>query len=108
MVVASEAMSLWLLLALMGLFKLVVASLMLWIPFRRDSAMMVRSDEDGSEADDEGGTKTLMGSPDEPHPRLPPLPDRPRRGPHGSNAPPSPARVRTRPQRVLARARVQR
>ena len=95
------AMSLWLLLALMGLFKLVVASLMLWIPFRRDSAMMALAEEDGSEGEDEGGTKTLPGSPREPHPRLP-LAPRPRRGPHGSPASPSPARVRKRTSRVHA------
>jgi hypothetical protein len=100
-------MSLWLLLVLMGLLKLVVASLMLWIPFRSDSAMIALAEEDGSEADDEGGTKVLPGSPDEPHPRLP-LPRRPRRGPHGSPAPPSPARARLPARRVLARARVQR
>ncbi|MGA9284430.1 MAG: hypothetical protein WBV85_03220 [Solirubrobacteraceae bacterium] len=99
-------MSLWLLLALMGLFKLVVASLMLWIPFRRDSATMALAEEDGSEGEDEGGTKTLPGSPREPHPRLP-VPPRPRRGPHGSPALPSPARVRKRVSRVHARARVQ-
>lgn len=107
-------MSLWLLLALMGLFKLVVASLMLWIPFRSDSAVIALAEEDGSEAndeaDDEGGTKVLPGLPDEPHPRLP-LPHRPRRGPHGSPGPPSPARVRPRAlarARARARARVQR
>lgn len=97
----------WLLLALVGLIKLVVASLMLWLPFRSDSAMMAIKDEGRSEPDDEGGTKTLADSPGEPHPRLP-LPHRPRRGPHGSPSPMAPARVRTRPQPVLARARVQR
>jgi hypothetical protein len=100
-------MSLWLLLALMGLFKLVVASLMLWIPFRSDSATMALVEEDGSEADDEGGTKALPSSPNEPHPRLP-LPHRPRRGPHGSSAPPAPARVRTHARTRVARAQVQR
>jgi hypothetical protein len=99
-------MSLWLLLALMGLIKLVVASLMLWLPFRSDSAMVALEDDGHSEPEDDGGTKTLPGSPNEPHPRLP-LPDRPRRGPHGSPSPPSPARVRTHARRVLARARVQ-
>ena len=101
------AMSLWLLLALMGLFKLVVASLMLWIPFRRDSAMAAVADKDDPGGEDEGGTKTLPGSPREPHPRLP-VPPRPRRGPHGSPALPSPARVRGRSSRsrVHARARV--
>jgi hypothetical protein len=100
-------MSLWLLFALLGLIKLVVASLMLWLPFRSDSAVVALADDDRSEPDDEGGTKALPGSPNEPHPKLP-LPHRPRRGPHGSPSPPSPARVRTHPRRVLARARVQR
>ena len=107
-VVASEAMSLWLLLALMGLFKLAVASLMLWIPFRADSALVSVADEDSSDGEDEGGTKTLPGSPRAPHPRLP-LPPRPRRGPHGSPALPSPPRVRGMrgsDSRVRARARV--
>jgi hypothetical protein len=98
-------MSLWVLLALMGLFKLVVASLMLWIPFRADSAMVSLVDEDDSEGEDEGGAKTLQGAPKEPHPRRP-LSPRPRRGPHGSPALPSPARVRRRASRVHARARV--
>jgi hypothetical protein len=105
-VVASEGMSLWLLFALMGLVKLVVASLMLWIPFRSDSAMMALEDEGHSGPEDEGGTKA-PGSPREPHPRLP-LPHHPRRGPHGSSSPPSPARVRRRARRVVARETVQR
>lgn len=99
-------MSLWLLLALMGMFKLTVASLMLWIPFRRDSATVALAEKEDSEGEDEGGTKTLPGSPREPHPRLP-LAPRPRRGPHGSPASPSPARVRKRTSRVHARARIQ-
>lgn len=98
-------MSLWLLLALMGLFKLAVASLMLWIPFRTDSAMVSVAEEDGSDGEDEGGTKTLPGSPRAPHPRLP-LSPRPRRGPHGSPALPSPPRVRGSLPRVPARTRV--
>jgi hypothetical protein len=106
-VVASKTMSLWLLLALVGLVKLVVASLMLWLPFRSDSAMLAREDDGRSESDDEGGTKMLPGSPSEPHPRLP-LPNRPRRGPHGSPSPPSPARVRTGVRRVIAHAVVRR
>lgn len=105
-VVASVAMSLWLLLAMMGLFKLVVASLMLWIPFRTDSAVASLAEEDGSEGEDEGGTKTLGGPPRAPHPRLPLPPHPRRRGPHGSPAAPSPARVRRSASRVLARARV--
>jgi hypothetical protein len=104
--VASKTMSLWLLLTLMGLVKLLVASLMLWLPFRSDSAMSALEDKDRSDSDDEGGSKTLWSPPSDPHPRRP-LPHLPRRGPHGSPSP-SPARVRTRPRRVVARGLVQR
>ncbi|HTC59489.1 MAG TPA: hypothetical protein VK691_05145 [Solirubrobacteraceae bacterium] len=99
-------MSLWLLLALVALVKLVVASLMVWIPMRSDSAMNVLEDQSGSEPDageDEGGSKTLAGAPVEPHPRLP-RPPRPRRGPHGCPSIPSPSRVRKPPRRVVARS----
>lgn len=103
-------MSLWLLLALVALVKLVMASLMVWIPMRSDSAMDVLEDRRGSESEsdageDEGGSKALPGSPVEPHPRLP-RPYRPRRGPHGSPSAPSPARVRKPPRRVVARSLV--
>ncbi|MGA7705123.1 MAG: hypothetical protein WB998_09540, partial [Solirubrobacteraceae bacterium] len=63
-------MSLWVLLAAMGLFKLVVATLMLWVPFHADSAMVSLAEDDGG-GEDEGGTKTVPGSPREPHPRRP-------------------------------------
>jgi hypothetical protein len=106
-VVASNGMSLWLLLTLMGLVKLLVASLMVWLPYRSDSAMSALGDESQSDSDDEGGSKTLPGTPADPHPRLP-LPNRPRRGPHGSPSPPSPARVRKSSRRVIARSLVQR
>jgi hypothetical protein len=91
-------MAFWLILALLGLVKLVVASLMLWLPFRSDAAMDMRIDDgrgSDADADDDGGSKTLPGSPSwDPHPRLP-LPRPPRRGPHGSSPEPgSPARVR--------------
>lgn len=91
----------------MGLIKLLVASLMLWLPFRSDAAMNAWEDDNHADADEDGGSETLPGSPNEPHPKLP-LPHRPRRGPHGSPSPPSPARVRTRPRRVVARSLVQR
>ena len=48
--------------------------------------------------DDDGGSK--LKPPRHPHPR-PRLPRPPRRGPHGTPAPPSPTRVRS----VTARAR---
>jgi hypothetical protein len=86
-------MSLWLAFALLGLTKLVVASLMLWLPFRSDTAMNAVDDDSRPDSEDDGGSKTLPGVPRDPHPRLP-LPRSPRRGPHGSSSPPSPARVR--------------
>jgi hypothetical protein len=98
-------MALWLVLVVLGLVKLVVASLMLWLPFRYDAAMVAVDDEPRS--DDEGGSKVSPAAPVDPHPRLP-LPRKPRRGPHGSSSPPSPVRVRTNARRVIARASSQR
>jgi hypothetical protein len=95
------------LLTLIGLIKLVAASLMLWLPFRSDAAMSALGDENNSDADEDGGSKALPGSPIDPHPKLP-LPHRPRRGPHGSPSPPSPARVRISRRRVVARSPAQR
>ncbi len=40
-------MPLWVVLVTLGVVKLVVASLMLWLPFRYDSAMMAVDDEPG-------------------------------------------------------------
>ena len=96
-------MPLWLwILLLVGLVKIPLAGLMLWIPFRYDESMRAPDIPDSSEED--GGSKALPGGPLDPHPRTP-RPRRPRRGPHGSPSPPSPARVRTsvrntRPVRV--------
>jgi hypothetical protein len=82
----------WILLA-SALIKLPILALMLWIPFRDDEAMRSPAlNEDSSEED--GGSKALPGGPLEPHPR-PPLPRRPRRGPHGALPPGSPPRVRS-------------
>jgi hypothetical protein len=99
-------MPLWLVFALMALVKLVMATTMLWVTLRSDAAMSTIEDDPRSDSDD-GGSKTLPASPIEPHPRLP-LPNRPRRGPHGSPSPPSPARVRTHNRRVIARGLAQR
>jgi hypothetical protein len=98
-------MPLWVVLVSLGLVKLVVASLMLWLPFRCDAAMMAVDDEPRS--DDDGGSKVSQAAPVDPHPRLP-LPRKPRRGPHGSSSPPSPPRVRTNARCVMARAYSQR
>ncbi|HEX3509905.1 MAG TPA: hypothetical protein VHT27_02280 [Solirubrobacteraceae bacterium] len=86
-------MPLWVwVLMLAALVKLPIAGLMLWIPFRNDSAMESHEASDSSEED--GGSKVLPAGPRDPHPRTP-RPRRPRRGPHGSPSPPSPPRVRT-------------
>jgi hypothetical protein len=77
---------------LAALVKLPIAGLMLWIPFREDSAMLANDISDSSEED--GGSKALPGGPLDRHPRGP-LPRLPRRGPHGSPSPPAPPRMRT-------------
>jgi|HubBroStandDraft_6_1064221.scaffolds.fasta_scaffold122382_3 hypothetical protein len=104
-------MPLWLLvLVSVGLIKIVIAALMLWVPFRSDAAMSAVDDQARSDAgsdEDDGGSKVAPGAPTDPHPRLP-LPHRPRRGPHGSPSPCSPARVRTVARRVVARSLSQR
>src|SRR5580700_7789808 len=100
-------MSLWMVIVLLGLAKLPIAALMLWIPFRNDQAMnmaaAVDSDE-SSASDDDGGSKTLPTSPLDPHPRAP-HPHPRRRGPHGSDPlPPSPPRVRTAAAGIAVKA----
>jgi hypothetical protein len=89
-------MPLWTLIVLVALIKLPVAALMLWIPFRNDSALIARESSDGS--DEDGGSRALPAGPLDPHPPRPlpsgPFPHRPRRGPHGSPPPPSPHRIR--------------
>lgn len=89
-------MPLWMLIMLLALIKLPLAALMLWMPFRNDSAL--NSGEPPDRSDDDGGSHVLPAGPLDPHPRRPlprgPFPRRPRRGPHASPAPHSPARVR--------------
>jgi len=77
---------------LLGLIKLPLVGLMMWMPFRHDEAMCAPALSDSPEED--GGSHTLPAGPHDPHPRRP-LPRPPRRGPHGSPALPAPARVRT-------------
>jgi hypothetical protein len=94
----------WVLILTLGLIKVPIAALMLWIPFRSDSALhsppSAESAEGESPGEDDGGSKTLPGLGGGPrlggprHPRTPRGRRGPRRGPHGSPAPPSPARVR--------------
>jgi hypothetical protein len=101
-------MPLWMLILLLGLIKLPIAALMLWLPFRNDPAINVGEPPDRS--DDDGGSRTLPAGPLDPRPRRPlptgPFP-RPRRGPHASPPPPSPRRVRIA-ARASRRVRVSR
>jgi len=109
-------MSLWMVIVLLGLLKLPIAALMLWIPFRNDQAMNMVATVDADESnasDDDGGSKTLSASPLDPHPRAP-RPRPRRRGPHGSDPlSPPPPRVRVpavgatvKGKRTPARARL--
>jgi hypothetical protein len=90
-------MSLWMVIVLLGLVKLPIAALMLWLPFRDDQAVNTTAggaDADASgDSEDGGGSVALPASPLDPHPRSP-LPRPRRRGPHGSGAPPAPRRIR--------------
>ena len=92
-------MSWWSLLILLGLLKLTLAGLMLWIPYRRDRAQNIAEaaeagGEEGGAPEDDGGSRALPASPLDPHPHSP-RPSPRRRGPHGSDStPPSPPRVR--------------
>ena len=54
-------MSLWLLILLLGVIKLPLAALMLWLPLRHDEAMRTQQLPDPS--DDDGGSRALPASP---------------------------------------------
>jgi len=96
-------MSVWMLITLLGLLKMLIAGLMLWVPYRNDRRLATATSaaadvgdagEQGA-SEDEGGSTALPASPSNPRPRSP-RPRPRRRGPHGSDpAPPSPPRVRT-------------
>jgi hypothetical protein len=90
------------LIVLLGLIKLPIAALLLWMPFRSDHAMDVPAPPDQSE--DDGGSKTPRSGPIEPHPRTPLGGPLPRRGPHGTPAPRPPRRVRGGTVRVGERS----
>jgi hypothetical protein len=96
-----------LMLLLLGLIKLPIAALMLWMPFRNDEAIWATGAAGSS--DEDGGSGTLPADRPDLGPRSP-LSDRPlprpqgrtahravprHRGPHGAPPPPSPRRVRT-------------
>lgn len=80
--------------------------MMLWLPFRTDSAVIATDDPPRSDSndDEDGGTKVSCDERTDPHPRRP-RPRRPRRGPHGSPSPGAPRRVRTESTQLRARAR---
>lgn len=93
---------LWTLLITLALVKLLAAALMLWMPFRTDSAVIATGDPPRCDAadEDDGGSKVASDRepssrpPYRPHPG-PFRPRRPRRGPdEGSDAPGAPPRVR--------------
>ncbi|MDE3070144.1 MAG: hypothetical protein KGJ43_05390 [Acidobacteriota bacterium] len=82
----------WIFVALIVLVKLPVAALMLWIPYRSDSAMHVERSapdqgDEGEQDEDDGGDEPPPGGT---RPRAP----RPRRGPHADRPPASPPRSR--------------
>ncbi len=86
-------MSLWVLILLLGLIKLPIVALMLWLPFRRDEEVLPATDA-ASSPEDDGGSKVPPCGPPPPSPFTPPCNAR-RRGPHGLPAPAAPARVRS-------------
>jgi hypothetical protein len=93
-------MSLWMVIVLLGLLKMAIAGLMLWIPYRNEQRAMnvagaKNEAEESGASEDDGGSTALPASPLDPHPQSP-RPRPRRRGPHGTDpAPPSPPRVRT-------------
>jgi len=95
-------MSVWLIIVLFAAVKVPLAALMLWLPFRNDSAAVDDEQDSGGGGDDDGGIKDSADPPRGPHPRSPRRWPR-RRGPHGSPA--SPSRVRWR-RRARRRPRV--
>lgn len=97
---------LWSLFITLALVKLAVASMMLWLPFRTDSAVTATDDQPRTDSndDEDGGTKVSCDERSNRHPRQP-RPRRPRRGPHGSPSPGAPRRVRTEFTRVRVRSR---
>lgn len=94
-------MSVWLIIVLFAAVKVPLAALMLWLPFREDSAL-IDDDQESSDGGDDGGIKDSVDPPRGPHPRSPRRWPR-RRGPHGS--PSSPSRVRWR-HRIRRQPRV--
>ncbi len=82
----------WLLILGLGLIKLPIAALMLWLPFRSDAALhsfpTPESESAPAEGEDDGGSKTLPGGGCGRWSRRPrnPFGGRRPRGPHGGAA----------------------
>lgn len=97
-------MSIWIIIILLGVLKIPAAALLLWLPFRSDSAAEDEDDAGEAPEDGDGGIEASPQPPRGPHPRSPIGWPR-KRGPHGS--PSSPARVRVpllrRRRRVASR-----
>lgn len=85
-------MELWTLIVIVGLVKIPMVGLLLWMPFRSDDALADISPPPSPPED--GGSRTLPQPPRGRHPREP-LPRNPRRGPHGGVRVPAPQRART-------------
>jgi hypothetical protein len=90
-------MAIWVFIVLIVMVKVPIAALMLWMPFRNDSAMSVPAqDADGESGDEDGGGQDPPGGS---RPRAP----RPRRGPHQELPPPPPPRMRSPGRTVRTR-----
>lgn len=101
-------MALWIVIGVLGFGKVVMASVMLWVTLRNDSAKIV-DEEVRPDSEEDGGSKVLAGPAQDPHPRRPsPSPHRPRRDPHGSPSPHTPARIRVGATRAIAREEARR
>ena len=82
-------MRVWMVIVLVGLLKMPLVALLLWLPFRDDPAATDQSDS----SQDDGGSKTRFDPTRPRHPRAP-LPRLPRRGPHGGMTDSPPPRMR--------------
>src|ERR1700744_1941325 len=91
-------MSVWVLLLLLGVLKIPIAALLMWMPFRSDPAAVPGEvdaddgDAPSDEGDGGGGSKKPQSPPRGPHPRSPRRHTR-RRGSHGTPASPRRARL---------------
>ncbi|HEX4108811.1 MAG TPA: hypothetical protein VHX88_11790 [Solirubrobacteraceae bacterium] len=97
------------LILLLGVIKIPIVGMLLWMPMRSDPVEWAQSAEDASDGegeDEEGGGGGGGGTRRQGPHRRPPRPGRPRRGPHPGARPAPPARIRAVGRRVRVRARV--